>query len=54
MKSSTLDAPSGQMPADQAAADASVAGNTRLTALTDKLADLAPFIAEIVTVILGC
>jgi|HubBroStandDraft_2_1064218.scaffolds.fasta_scaffold1262992_2 hypothetical protein len=54
MKSSTLDAPSGQMPADQAAADASAAGNTRLTALTDTLADLAPFIAEIVTGILGC
>jgi hypothetical protein len=53
MKSSTLDAPPGQMPADQAPG-APVAGNTRLTALTAKLTDLAPFIAEIVTVILGC
>ena len=52
MKSSTLDAPLGQMPADQAAADASVAGNARLTALTG-MTLLVLFTAEIVTVILG-
>jgi hypothetical protein len=53
MRSSMLDPPPGQMSADQAAAGASVAWRARLTALTAKLADLAPFTAEIVTVILG-
>jgi hypothetical protein len=48
MNSSTPDA----LP-DQVAADASVAGNARLTALIAKLADLAPFVPEIVTLILG-
>lgn len=54
MKSSMPDAPPGQMPAGQEAAGASVARTARLTALTAKLADLAPFTAEIiVTVLLG-
>ena len=54
MRSSTPDAPPAQVPARQAAAGAPAAGNARPTALTARLADLAPYIAEIVTAILGC
>ena len=54
MRSSTLDAPPGRVPAGQVAADAPTAGNAWLAALTAKLADLAPFTAEIVAAILGC
>ena len=53
MKSSTLNAPSGQVPAAQIAAGASAAGNAWLAALTAKLADLAAFTAEIVAAIPG-
>ena len=54
MTSSTPDAPPGRVPAGQVAADAPTAGNARPTALAVRLADLAAYIAEIVTAILGC
>jgi hypothetical protein len=49
----TRTTPPCEPAADQMARDASAAGRTRLTALTAKLDDLVPFIAEIVTVIVG-
>jgi len=54
MTSSTPDTPPAQVHAGQVAADAPAAGNTRPTALTVKLADLASVTAEIVAAILGC
>jgi hypothetical protein len=54
VRSSTLDAPPGRVPAGQVAAGAPAAGNAWLAALTAKLADLAPFTAEIVAAILEC
>jgi hypothetical protein len=54
MRSSTLDAPPGRVPAAQVAAGPPAAGNAWLAALTDKLADPAPFTAEIVAAILEC
>jgi len=54
MRSSTLDAPPGQVPAGQVAGEAPATGNAWLAALTAKLADLAPFTAEIVAAILEC
>ncbi len=54
MRSSALDAPPGRVPAGQVAAGAPAAGNAWLAALRVKLADLAPFTAEIVTAILEC
>ena len=53
MRSSTLDTPPAQVHAGQLASEVPAAGN-RPTALTARLADLAPYIAEIVTAILGC
>jgi hypothetical protein len=54
MKSSTPDAPPGQVPTGQTAPGAPAAGTARPAALTARLADLASFIAEIVAAILGC
>jgi hypothetical protein len=54
MRSSTLDAPPGRVPAAQVAAGPPAAGNAWLAALTVKLADPAPFTAEIVAAILEC
>ena len=54
MRSSTPDAPPGQVPAGQVTADAPAAGTARPAALTARLADLASFTAEIVAAILGC
>ena len=54
MRSSTPDAPPGQVPAGQVPDGAPAAGNARLAALTGKLADLASFTAEIVAAIFGC
>jgi len=55
MKSSTRDAPSDGVPADQVASDVPAAGNARRTALT-RIARLARYTAEITAVILleGC
>jgi hypothetical protein len=49
----TRTTPPCEAAADQVASDASAAGRARLTALTPEFADLAQFIAEIVTLILG-
>ena len=54
MRSSTPDAPPGQVPADQVAAGASAAGTGRPAALTARLAGLAAYTAEIAAAILGC
>ena len=54
MRSSTPDAPPGQVPAGQVAAGAPAAGTAWPAALTARLADLASFTAEIVAAILGC
>ena len=54
MRSSTPDAPPGQVPTGQVTSGAPVAGNARPAALTARLADLTSFTAEIVTAILGC
>jgi hypothetical protein len=54
MKSSTRNAPPGQLPAGQVAGEAPPAGNARRTAQIAKLADLASCVAEIVVAILGC
>jgi len=57
MKSASPDktrpTPPCEAAADQVASDTPAARRARLTALGAKLADLAPFIPEIVTVILG-
>jgi hypothetical protein len=53
MRSSTPDAPPGQVPAGQAAADAPAAGTARPATKAARLADLAAFTADIVTAILG-
>jgi hypothetical protein len=53
MKSSTRNAPPGQVPVGQVAGEAPPAGNARRTALIDQLADLASSIAQIVVAILG-
>ena len=53
MKSSTPDAPPGQVPAAQAAAGAPAAGNARPT-LTARLTALAWFTADIAAAVLGC
>jgi hypothetical protein len=53
MKSSTPDAPPGQVPAAQVTADAPAAGNDRPTTLTARLADLAAYTADIAAAILG-
>jgi hypothetical protein len=54
MTSSTRDTPPAQVHVGQLASEAPAAGNARPAALTARLADLAPYIAEIVTAILGC
>jgi len=54
MRSSTPDAPPGQVPAGQVTAGAPAAGTARPAALTARLAGLASFTAEIVAAILGC
>ncbi len=54
MRSSTRDTPPAQVHAGQLASEAPAAGNARPAALTARLADLAPYIAEIVTAILMC
>ena len=54
MKSSTRNAPPGQVPAGQVAGEAPPAGNARRTAPIAQLADLASCIADIVVAILGC
>lgn len=59
MKSSTRNAPPGQVPAGQVpegqvAGEAPPAGNARRTTLIAQLADLASPIAQIVMAILGC
>ena len=53
MKSSTPDAPPGQVPAAQVTASAPAAGNDRPTTLTARLADLTSFTADIAAAILG-
>jgi hypothetical protein len=53
MRSSTPDAPPGQVPAAQAAADTPAAGTARPATKAARLADLAAFTADIVTAILG-
>jgi len=53
MRSSTPDAPPGQVPAGQVTADAPAAGTARPAALTARLADLAWFTADIAAAILG-
>jgi hypothetical protein len=50
MRSSTPDAPPGQVPAVQVPA----AGTARPTTLTARLAGLAAFTADIAAAILGC
>ena len=54
MRSSTPDAPPGQVPAVQVPAGGPTAGTARPTTLTARLAGLAAFTAEIVAAILGC
>ena len=54
MRSSTPDAPPGQVPAAQVTAGAPAAGNDRPTTLTARLAGLAAFTAGIAAAILGC
>src|SRR5215468_3641387 len=54
MRSSTPDAPPGQVPAGQVPAGGPAAGTARLTTLTARLAGLASFAAEIAAAILGC
>ena len=53
MRSSTPDAPPGQVPAGQVAADASAGGTARPATLTARLAGLAAFTADIAAAILG-
>ena len=54
MRSSTPDAPPGQVSASQVSAGAPAAGNAPPTALTAKLAGLASYTAGIAAAILGC
>jgi hypothetical protein len=54
MRSSTRDTPPAQVNPDQLASEAPAAGNARPTALTARLANLGPYIAEIMTAILEC
>ena len=54
MRSSTRDTPPAPVHAGQFASEAPAAGNAWPTALTARLDDLAPYIAEIGTAILGC
>ena len=54
MRSSTRDTPPTPVHAGQLASEAPAAGNAWLAALTARLADLAPFTAEIVAAILEC
>ena len=54
MRSSTPDAPPGQVPTGQVPAGGPAAGTARPTTLTARLAGLAAFTADIATAILGC
>ena len=54
MRSSTRDTPPAPVHAGQLASEAPAAGNAWPAALTARLADLAPYLAEIVTALLGC
>ena len=54
MRSSTPDAPPGQVPAGQTPAGGPAAGTARPTALTARLAHLASYTTEIAAAILGC